>query len=108
MFFSSSFFFGIEFVDPNTIRAEAIRYSGNNLKVIELRDNVKKFISSINESIRNQETMTVRITIKKNYELPPELFKNNRISAGRLSEGSEYEDLECSSYNKKRKLLNNN
>jgi poly(A) polymerase len=105
--FSSSFFFGIEFVDPNSIRAEAIRYNGNNLKLIDLRENVKKYVGSINESIRNQETMNVRITMKKNYELPSELFKNNRNGGSRLTDCSDYEELECSSYIKKRKQTTN-
>ena len=104
--FSSSFFFGIDFVDPNNIRTDIIRFN-NNLKVINLRDYVVKFCQSINESIRNVQTMNVRVTLKKNYELPPELFKKNRNSVNRFTEQVEYEELESSCYNKKRKIVNN-
>ena len=102
--FSSSFFFGIEFVDPINIRTDVGRFK-DSIKIINFRDYVIKFCQTINESIRNQQSMNVRITLKKNYELPPEIFKKNRIGGNRFSDVAEYEELECSSYNKKRKFV---
>jgi len=104
--FSSSYFFGIEFVDPNTIRTDTSRIK-DNIKNINLREIVLKFCQEINESIRNPETMNVRITLKKIHELPPDIFKKSR-KTNKFMDVSSYDELENAWYSKKKeKLLNN-
>lgn len=125
--FDSTYFFGIDFIDPNEIK---FNYSHNinlarireNLMVVNLRDAVSKFCQKINEpiksfnshqatSIRNPSTMNVRITAKPNFKLPVEVLNKERRSLvlsnsmeKREVEVNGYEDIESNFYTKKRKI----
>jgi poly(A) polymerase len=114
--FSATYFFGIEFVDPDLILAgvpsENARERKEYLLNINLRDQIKKFCSRINElNKRNPATMNVRITAKPNYQLPVEVLnrerekrhKNLHLHKGN-KERNEYEDMETLFYTKKRKI----
>jgi len=84
---NSSYFFGIEFVDPSSIKMDNIRVKENNIKIINLRDCVIDFCQKIHgdfpktndDILRNPNLMNVRITVKSSKELPQELLKSDVI-----------------------------
>jgi len=121
---NSSYLFGIEFVDPNTIKMDNIRFKENNIKMINLRDSVVDFCQKLhenwmktNEEPRNPNLMNVRISVKSYDNLPSEILNERKLSSsnsdrpsvklGNVNEEIEiksFDDLERSYFVKKRKI----
>lgn len=124
--YDSTYFFGIEFIDPKNLKDLPYAYLANfnkskeNLLSINLRDVIIKFCNKINEpiksqnshqviNIRNPATMNVRIKAKPNYKLPMEILNREKKilivnnNDHREVEVNGYEDIETNFYMKKRK-----
>jgi poly(A) polymerase len=112
--YSGSFFFGIEFVDPQLIKDDMkIR---DDIRTINLRNAIVKWCHKINEpirsgvsviNVRNPSSMNVRVLAKQNFKLPSEILnKDKRYTKSKNNEVeiNGYEDLEASFYNKKQKV----
>jgi hypothetical protein len=108
--FSTSYFFGIEFVDPKGLKDD-IRVK-DDLMVINLRSTIVKFCNKINEpirtpisvvNVRNPQTMNLRILAKPNFKLPNEILNKEKKKSD--VDVNSYDELEAAFYNKKRKLI---
>lgn len=122
--YDSTYFFGIEFIDPNKVEDNTYSRINNTMiekdgvKQINLRDAVIKFCNKIDPKniniaiggainyIRNPNTMNVRITAKPNFKLPNEILnRNKRDLATKEAENIKtYEEMEQKFYNKKQKI----
>jgi hypothetical protein len=125
--YDSTYFFGIEFINPNDANLlKNIPYVHNvnisklkeNLMAVNLRDVISKFCQKINEpiknstnqmiSIRNPSTMNVRILDKPNYKLPIEVLNRDKRNIVIMNDTDKelngYDDIEINFYTKKRKI----
>ena len=118
--YDSTYFFGIEFIDPIKVDDFNRNLERDINKQINLRDSIIKFCMKITEPIRNlnsatgaipiyirnAKTMNVRITTKPNFKLPNEILnRNKRVLATKEFENvKKYEDMEEKFYNKKQKI----
>lgn len=107
--FSTSYFFGIEFVDPKLLKDDP--RLKDDLMSINLRSIIIKFCNKINEpirtpisvvNVRNSQTMNLRILAKPNFKLPNEIL--NKEKKKHDKDINDYEELESTFYNKKRRL----
>lgn len=107
---STTYFFGIEFVNPDVLLSgvpqQNLKEIKENLLNINIREHIKKFCMKINEiTKRNPETMNMRILVKPNYKLPIEVLNSDKKK--RLlkeMESNKYEEIEAVFYPKKQKL----
>jgi len=123
--FDSTFFFGVEFVDPQKLDENYLKYfDKESLRNVPLRDPVIKFCNNICEIstmrvgtslgaagnyIRNPETMNCRITTKPNFKLPNEILNRGKCKKFEVNSGNDdnekkYEEIEEKFYNKKQKI----
>ena len=75
--YCTSYFFGIEFVNPESIKIENLKLKANILN-INMKEPIGKFCQKINEMLRNQETMNIRFSLKKKSQLASETFSSGK------------------------------
>ncbi len=119
--FDSTYFFGIEFQDPQKIDENIYKnIEKDSTRPINLRDSIIKFCNKISEPIRNinsatgglpiyirnPKTMNVRINAKPVFKLPNEILlrKKREMSSDNLENIQKYKELEQKFYNKKQKF----
>lgn len=118
--YDSTYFFGIEFIDPIKVDDFNRNLERDINKQINLRDSIIKFCMKITEPIRNlnsatgaipiyirnAKTMNVRITTKPNFKLPNEILNRNKrvLATKEFDNVKKYEDMEEKFYNKKQKI----
>lgn len=72
---SKTYFYGIEFIDPNILYPNVPQEVKEELLTINLRKQVKNFIAKINEKRIHEKDMNIRLKIKQTETLPIEIMK---------------------------------
>ena len=76
--YSKTFFYGIEFIDPNKIAPNINKSERDSLLLINLRKHVKLFIAKINERRTDVHTMNLRLKVKTSNSLPLEILQEKQ------------------------------
>ena len=73
--FEKTYFYGIDFNDPDEILKNIQNQNKDDLLLINVRPAVKYFISKINEKRKTQSDMNVRLKIRTSDNLPIQILQ---------------------------------
>ena len=76
--YSKTYFYGIEFVDPDVLYQSLSKEVKEERLVINLRKSVKTFIMKISEKRTNEKEMNLRLRIKTLESLPLEILQKKK------------------------------